>query len=85
MRLEALEARVLRAIVGLPRDAVGHVAPLDARQDLLHVRVIEAEDAEPVERNAVRELDERVLDVLVRAVVIEVLGVDVRDDGDRSA
>ena len=43
VRREALVAGVSRAVVGLPRDAVGHVAALDARQDLLHVRVVEAE------------------------------------------
>ena len=52
-------------------------------QRFLHVRVIEAEHREAVERDLLDELDERVLELLVRAVVVEVLGVDVRDDGDR--
>ena len=58
------------------------MAPLDPRQDLLHVRMIHAEDSEPVEGDPVGELHEGFLHVRVRAVVIEVLGVDVRDDGD---
>ena len=46
------------------------------------MRVIETGHHQAVERHAVGEADERLLDVLVVAVVVEVLGVDVGDDGD---
>ena len=85
VRVEPGELDVLRAVVGLPRDAVGHVAARDLREDRLHVRVVEAEHREPVERDLVGELHEGFLHLLVRAVVIEVLGVDVGDDGDGRA
>ncbi len=54
-------------------------------EDVLHLRVIEAEHGEAVERHARRELDERALELVERAVVVEVLGVDVGDDADRRA
>ena len=82
-RAQPLVAHVPGPVIGLVRDAVRHVAARHSRQDVLHVRVIDAQRRKPVEGDAVDELDEGVLDVLVRAVVVEVLGVDVRDDGDR--
>ena len=64
-------------VVGLRGDAVGDVAARYARQDVLHVRVIEAHHGQAVEGHAARELDERLFDLVVGAVVIEVLGIDV--------
>ena len=46
-------------------------------------RVIQTQHREPVERDLVHEVGERGVQRLERAVVIEVLGVDVRDDADR--
>jgi hypothetical protein len=79
---KAVVADGFRRVVGLGRNAVGDVAPRNAGQDVLHVRVIEAHHSEAIERDAARELDERVFDLFVRAVMIEVLGIDVRDHGD---
>jgi hypothetical protein len=45
--------------------------------------MIDAHDAKAKKRDLIRELDERVFDVFVRAVMIEVLGIDVGDDGNR--
>ena len=67
-------AEVTRGVVGLRGQAVGRHALFDARQDVLHVRVIEAGHHQAVERHAVGELHERLLDRFVVAVVIEVLG-----------
>ncbi len=47
---------------------------------ILDVGVIEAEHGEAVERDARRELDEGLLELVVRSVVIEVLGIDVGHD-----
>jgi hypothetical protein len=44
--------------------------------------MVEAHHRQPVERDPVREVDERLLQRLDRAVVIEVLGIDVGDDRD---
>ena len=81
--LEAVERDALEPVVRGVRAAVGDVALLEARQQRLHVGVIEAEHVEPVERHPVAELDERVLERVERLVVVHVLGVDVGDDGDR--
>ena len=45
---QAVEDGILCAIIGLPRDAIGHVAAEIRRRDRLHVRVIDAEDGEAV-------------------------------------
>ena len=79
---ESLEAHVPGADVGLGREAVGDQPPLEPGDDALQVRIVEAEDDRAVERDLVGEADERLLDVLDVRVVVEVLGVDVGQDGD---
>ena len=51
-------------------------------QNLLHRGVVEAEHAEAIKGDGVCVLEKCRLDRVVRPVVVEVLGVDVRDDGD---
>ena len=69
--------------VGLRVLAIGDDAPvLDAADQLLHGRVIEAHHREAVERQVLDEGVERVLDRVEGLEVIEMLGVDVGDDGD---
>ena len=70
-------------ISGLRAEAVGDVPAVNARQQILHVRVVEAQHRQAVKRHFLDELDEGVLQDLVRLVEIEVLGVDVGDDRDR--
>ena len=58
-------------------------ALLDARDQQLDVRLVQAQDRRAVERHLVDERHEGVADRVEVAVVIEVLGVHGRDDGDR--
>ena len=62
-------------------EAVGHHPPLDPRQDVLHRGVVEAQHRAAVEGDLVHEAEEGLLDVGEVAVGVEVLAVDVRDDG----
>ena len=74
--------RRARETLGLRREAVGHHAALDAGQDVLHRRVVEAQHRRAVERDLVHEAEERLLHVGQVVVGVEVLAVDVGDDGD---
>ena len=59
---------------------VGHDRLGDRRQDLAHVRIVDAEHRDAVERQSLREIDERPLQALeVVAVRLHVIGVDVGD------
>ncbi len=82
LELERVEAKVDRAEGRERGEAVGDVALVDEGKERLHVRVIDAQDREPVERHLVDEVEEGRLKRLERAVVIEVLGVDVGDHRD---
>ena len=69
--------------VGARLHAVRDDPLLDPWDQQLDVRLIEAEDGRTVERHPVHERDERVADGVEAPVVIEMLGVDGRDDRDR--
>ena len=66
--------------VGLRAGAVGDHAAIDARQNLLDVFVVQAQDRRAIERNRFDELDERPADLFEIRVVIQMLAVDVGDD-----
>ena len=68
--------------VGLAGGAIGDDGALDAREDGLHVGLVEAQNGGAVERDAIDELREGVLNFLERGVVVEVFAVDGGDDGD---
>ncbi len=70
------------AVVGLVALAVGDVPALHVGEERLHPGVVVAEDGEAVERDPVHEVEEPAPERLRRLPVIEVLRVDVRDDGD---
>ncbi len=74
---------VARDDVGLRNEAVGDRAPLRTRDHRLDVRVVETEDDRSVERHLVDELAEAAADLLDSREVVEVLGVGVRQHGDR--
>ncbi len=75
-----VDASVVRA-VGL--QAVGDHPPRHRRQQLPQPLVVGARDDRAVERHLVGERDERLLQVLEIAVALQVLLVDVGDDGHR--
>lgn len=54
--------------------------PLDTGKDRPRLRVVTAAYDRPVEGDAVRECDERVVDPVETAVEVHVLRVDIRDD-----
>ena len=68
--------------IGLRGGAVGDGAAADLGQQALHIGVVEADDHGAVERHLVDELDEGGADVVERRVVIQMLAIDVGDDGD---
>ena len=69
--------------VGLRVLAIGENAPvLDPADQLLHGRMIEAHDREAVERQVSDQRQERLLDRVESLEVVEMLGIDVGDDGD---
>ena len=68
--------------IGLAGRAVGNHRTSDARNDGLHVGLIEAQHDGAVERHAIDELREGILDFSQRAVVIEVFAIDGGDHGD---
>ena len=69
--------------VGLRIFSVGDDAPVDdAAGEPLHDRMVGAHHHEAVERHILHKGDEGVLHVLESLGVVEVLGVDVGDDGD---
>ena len=67
--------------VRLAGSAVGDYRALHARQNRLHVRLVEAQNHRAVEWHAIDELQEHVLNFLERVVLIQMLAVDGRDDG----
>ena len=67
--------------VGLRIFAVGDDAPvLDAADQLLHDRMIEAHDGEAVEGQIFDKGEKRLLDRVEGLEVVEMLGVDIGDD-----
>ena len=75
---------IVGAKIGKRREAVCNDPPVaDARKDALHFGMIDAEDREPVERHILDELAIGLLHPLEVAVMFEMLGIDVGDDGDR--
>ena len=71
------------AHIGLRGKAVGDDAAVaDARDDRLHLRMIEAEHRRAVEGDILDEFDEGVLDRVEAAIMVEMFGIDIGDDGD---
>ncbi len=82
-RARAVDADIDEAHVGLRVLAIGDdLAVLDAADQRLHFGMIEAHHAEAVERHVLDELAEGGAHGVETAVVVEMLGIDVGDDGD---
>ena len=76
---------ILAAHVGLGGEAVGDDPPVaQARDDRLHLGMVDAEQGRAVEGHVLDELDEGVLHLLEAAIMIEMLGIDVGDHRDRA-
>ena len=69
--------------VGLRVLAIGEDAPvLDPADQLLHRRMVEAHHGEAVERQVLDQRQKGVLDRVEGLEMVEMLGIDVGDDGD---
>ncbi|MNN22091.1 hypothetical protein D3C81_1354350 [compost metagenome] len=83
MHLAVDRARVHRADLGLFGKPVAHHGLGHERQDLAHVGVVDAQHGDAVERQALREFDERLLEPgKVVPVGVHVVGIDIGDDLD---
>ena len=81
--LPAARIDIHEAHIGLRVLAIGDdAAVLDAADEVLHGRMVDAHHREAVERDVVDEGAEGVLDGVEGAEMVEMLGVDVGDDGD---
>src|ERR1051326_1751277 len=80
-RAAIVEAQVLRVARVIANDALAHARVEQARDD----RVVGASDYESAVAHVTQEDAERFDDRLERAVVLEVIRLDVRDDGDVGA
>ena len=82
-RQAAGQIDVEQADVGLRVLAIGDdAAVLDAPDQLLHGRMIEAHHGEAVERQIFDEGEKRLLDRVEGLEMIEMFGIDIGDDGD---
>ncbi len=79
----SLEIDVEQPHVGLRIFAIGDdAAVLDAADELLHGRMVEAHDREAIEGNIFDEGAEGFLDRVECIEMIEMFGIDIGDDGD---
>ena len=82
-RHRALGAQVAVAHVGLGIGAIGDdAAVLDAPDEFLHLGMIEAHDGKAIERDVLDELLVGLPNLPERAIVVEMLGIDIGDHGD---
>ena len=79
---EALVLDIADDQVGLGGDAISNDGAFDVGDDGLDVGLVDAQDGGAVERYAIDELREGVLDVFEGVILIEMLAVDGGDDGD---
>src|SRR5512143_2375295 len=70
---------ILRTVIRGTGEPVGDVGLLHGGDQLLDIRVVDAQDREPVEGDLVDEVEERLLDLPDPRIEIEVLRVDVGD------
>src|SRR5882724_8114874 len=80
--VEPLQLYVADDQVGLARRSISDDRPLHARNYGLHVGLVSTQDCGAVKRHAVHELNERVLNVLERGVLVQVFAVNRSHHGD---
>src|ERR1700682_2936532 len=79
---QALQFYVADHQIGLTGRAVGDDGALDVRHDGLHIDLVETQYSSAVKRHAIHKLNEGVLNIFKRCVLIEVLAVDSGDHRD---
>ena len=70
---------------GLRALAVGDDSPIEGRQHLLYVFVIQAEDCRAIKRNLLHELNKCSTDLDDGWIVVQVFVIDVRHNGQNRA
>src|ERR1700676_2462513 len=80
LTVEAFQFYIADDQVCLARSAIRDDWALHIGKNGLHVRFVEAQNRGAIERDAVHKLNERVLDIRKRAVLVEVLAIDGGDD-----
>src|SRR6202163_854575 len=79
---QALQFYVADHQIGLTGRAVGDDGALDVRHDGLHIDLVETQYGSAVKWHAIHKLNEGVLNIFKRCVLIEVLAVDGGDHRD---
>src|SRR5712692_6284114 len=79
---QTLELHITDDQIGLARRSVGNDGTLHTRNNGLDVWFIDAEDCRAVKWHAVHELDEGVLNVFERGVLVKMLAIDSSHHGD---
>src|SRR6267378_3595617 len=82
LALETLQLYLADDQVGLARRSVGNDRPLYFGKNGLHVGLVNAKNRRAVEWHSVHELNESVLNVLQRGVLVQVFTVNRRHHGD---
>src|SRR6266478_3722773 len=79
---QTLQLHVADHQISLARRSVGNDGALHAGNDGLHVWLIDAQDRRAVKRHAIHKLDEGVLNVFERGILVKVLAIDRCHDRD---
>src|SRR6266568_5392587 len=83
--LQTFELHVADDEIGLAGSSVSNDGALHAGDDGLDVRLIDAKNRGAIKRDAIHKLNECVLDVFERGVLIEMLAVDSGYHGDHGS
>src|SRR5260370_28971235 len=77
---KSLQLNVANDQVGLARRAISKDGPFHIGNNGLNIGLVEAEDCGAVKRHTIHELNESILNVFERAVLVEMFAVDGSDD-----
>src|SRR5260370_32872056 len=73
---QTLQLHVADHQISLARRSIGYDGALHAGNDGVHVRLVDTQDGRAVERHAIHKLDEGVLNILERGVLIEMSAIN---------
>src|SRR6266853_6578977 len=79
---QTLQLHVADHQIGLARSSVGYDGTLHAGNDGLHVRLIDTQDRRAVKWHAIHKLDEGVLNVFERGVLVQMFAINRGHDRD---
>src|SRR5204863_1784018 len=79
---QTLELHIADYQISLARRSISNDGPLHAGNDGLHIGFIDAEDGRAVKWHAIHRLDEGILNIFERGVLVEVFAINRGDDRD---